>query len=51
MNNNGFFIILNSYKKQLTKQQYSTLKGQIKAGDVEAAMKGLQKLTRKKVIA
>ena len=33
-----------SYKSQLTRQQYKTLKGQILAGDAEGAMRGLKKL-------
>lgn len=35
---------LKSYKPQLTRQQYKTLKGQILAGDAEGAMRGLQKI-------
>lgn len=31
-------------KKQLTKQQIRTLKGQVFSGDIEGAMKGLDKL-------
>ena len=33
-----------SYKPQLTRQQYKTLKGQILAGDAEGAMRGLKKI-------
>lgn len=33
-----------SYKPQLTRQQYKTLKGQILNGDADGAMKGLQKI-------
>lgn len=32
------------YQYRLTRQQYRTLKGQIKAGDIEGAAKGLEKL-------
>jgi hypothetical protein len=32
------------HKKRLTKQQFRTLWGQAKAGDPDAAMKGLEKL-------
>ena len=32
-------------KRMLTRQQYKTIKGQILAGNAEAAMKGLAKLT------
>lgn len=38
---------LKRYKESLTKQQYRTLKGQIIAGDKEAAMKGLNKLLKR----
>lgn len=51
MNTPGAFNLLNTHKKYLTKQQYSTLKGQIRAGEVETAMKGLQNVIRKKVTA
>lgn len=39
-----YFILLNRYKNRLTKQQYRTIKGQIKAGEYEGAMKGLKRL-------
>lgn len=51
MNTQGAFYVLNTNKKNLTKQQYRTIKGQILSGDIEGAMKGLQRLTRKKVSA
>lgn len=51
MNTAGAFYILNTNKKNLTRQQYRTIKGQILAGDIEGAMKGLQRLTRKQVSA
>lgn len=35
---------LKACKSRLTRQQYSTLKGQILAGDSDGAMKGLRKL-------
>ncbi len=35
---------LKACRDRLTKQQYKTLKGQILAGDGDAAMKGLRKL-------
>lgn len=34
-------------KDKLTRQQYSTLRGQILAGDPEGAMKGLKRLLRR----
>jgi hypothetical protein len=39
-----YFILLNRHKNHLTKQQYRTIKGQIKAGEYEGAMKGLKRL-------
>lgn len=38
---------LKACKSRLTRQQYSTLKGQILAGDSDGAMKGLRKLLMK----
>lgn len=38
---------LNQYKKRLTRQQLKTLRGQILAGDLTGAEKGLNKLTQK----
>lgn len=35
---------LKACRDKLTRQQYKTLKGQILAGDGDAAMKGLRKL-------
>lgn len=51
MNTSEAMNILKIHKKNLAKQQYSTIKGQILSGNIEGAMKGLQKLTRKKVSA
>lgn len=39
-----YFKLLNQYKKQLTKQQYKTFKGQILAGDLKGFVKGLHKV-------
>lgn len=39
-----YFRLLNQYKKQLTKQQYKTFKGQILAGDLKGFVKGLHKV-------
>lgn len=39
-----YFILLDKYKKQLTKQQYKTFKGQILSGDTKGFVKGLQKV-------
>ena len=49
MNTPGAFHLLNTHKKHLTPQQVRTIKGQIKAGEIEAAMKGLQRLINKKL--
>ena len=38
------YKILKAHKSKLTKQQYRTIKGQIKAGDEVGALKGLYKL-------
>lgn len=38
------FLRLNGFREKLTKQQYKTLKGQIIAGDIDGAMRGLQKI-------
>lgn len=42
------FKVLKKHKYQLTKQQYLTLKGQVKAGDEIGAIKGLNKLLNRK---
>ena len=51
MNTTEALILLKSHKKDLTFQQLSTLRGQIKSGNIEGAMKGLEKLMKKKVSA
>ena len=38
---------LKNSRKYLTKQQYRTIKGQMIAGDMEGAMKGLNRLLKK----
>ena len=35
------YKILKQYKNRMTKQQYKTIKGQIKAGDYAGALKGI----------
>ena len=42
-----FFKSLDNFKKNLTSQQYKTLKGQALAGDVEGAEKGLENLRQR----
>lgn len=44
----NYYMILNKYKKQLTAQQYRTFKGQIKAGDYEGFLKGLEKILNRR---
>lgn len=39
------FALLTKYRRRLTRQQVTTLKGQILAGDPIGAVKGLKKLT------
>lgn len=38
---------LKSCRKELTSQQYKTLKGQMLSGDVDGALKGLQRIRRR----
>ena len=42
--NVAVLIRLKNARPKLTKQQYKTLKGQVLAGDPDAAMRGLKKL-------
>ena len=44
----GAFKMLKENKRFLSKQEYSTIRGQIIAGQSEAAMKGLNKLLKRK---
>ena len=48
---NKAMTLLKTHRLNLTQQQYRTLKGQILSGNTDGAMKGLQKLIRKKVSA
>ena len=41
------FEILHAMKHQLEKQQYRTLCGQVNSGDVDGAMRGLDKIMKK----
>ena len=43
-----YWLLLNYYKRDLTKQQYNTFKGQIRAGDYEGFKKGLAKVLKRK---
>ena len=42
------FELLKKWQRHLTKQEYKTLKGQIKAGDIPGFKKGLSNLLRRK---
>ena len=42
-----FMNLMKSYRQQLSFQQFSTLRGQAKAGDIDAAYKSLQKILRR----
>ena len=43
------YILLKTYKYKLTKQQYLTLKGQLRAGDYAGFRKGLFKIQVRKL--
>ena len=45
-----FINLLKGHRQQLSFQQFSTLRGQAKAGDIDAAYKGLQKLLRRNAL-
>ena len=51
MNTSEAMNHLKTHKKDLTKQQFRTIKGQIISGNIEGAMKGLHRLTGKEVCA
>ncbi len=42
-----FMSLLKNYRHQLSFQQFSTLRGQARVGDIDAAYKGLQKILRR----
>lgn len=41
------FHLLRLSRKKLTRQQHKTLCGQVRAGDIAGAMKGLEKLLKR----
>lgn len=41
-------IKLKAYRSRLTAQQYKTLRGQVLAGNAEAAMQGLKKIQERR---
>ena len=47
MTKEKIYAILKHIKYKLSKQQYTTIKGQIKANDLIGAYKGIQKLVNK----
>lgn len=42
--------LLKANRDNLTHQQYKTLKGQVLAGNIEGATKGLQKLLKRRAL-
>lgn len=46
--NTPALILLNRSRKQLTPQQFKTLRGQVLAGDVEGAARGLERLKERR---
>lgn len=48
MTTNEALIELKSIREKLTRQQVRTIRGQIIAGDIEAAMRGIEKIERRK---
>lgn len=45
--NSKLYKLLKHYKYRFTKQQYLTIKGQIKKGELDAALKGINKCIEK----
>lgn len=45
---NNFWRELNNNRPHMTRQQYNTIKGQAKAGQIDAARKGIQKILRRR---
>ena len=44
----GALLLLRNTKHRLTRQQYRTLRGQVLAGDVDGAMKGLRNILQRR---
>lgn len=40
------YILLKKHKNKLMPHQYATIKGQLRAGDIKGALKGLHKLIK-----
>lgn len=49
MYNTKAYDLLRRSRHKLTKQQYKTLSGQIKAGEAEAAVKGLETIIKRQL--
>ena len=47
MDESKAFELLRRSRNQLSKQQYKTISGQIKAGDTDGAIKGLEKIIKR----
>ena len=47
MNTTDAINLLKNHKQHLTRQQYSTIKGQCIAGNIDGAIKGLRKILKK----
>lgn len=47
MTTNDALIALKAVRDKLTRQQVRTIRGQIIAGDIEAAMRGIEKVRRR----
>ena len=45
---NNFLTALKRHDEDLTQQEYKTLRGQALAGDVEGAIKGLERILSRK---
>ena len=45
---NSFLTILKKYDGELTWQEFKTLRGQALAGDIEGAIKGLERILSRK---
>ena len=44
MTKERLYILLNQFKFKFTKQQYLTIKGQIRANDLDGAFRGIMKI-------
>ena len=49
MTEKRLYILLNQFKFRFTKQQYLTIKGQIKSGDLQGAYKGIVRVINNEI--